>query len=82
VAVAGFGLFGLLSHAVARCVPKFGIRMALGTTASRVVWGVIPDAFGLVVCGVALAAPLLMGAATCSIVHANADRRVLSLLGA
>ena len=57
--LAGFGLFGLLSYAVARRSSEFGIRMALGATRSRVVWSVVRQALLLVMCGVLVGVPIV-----------------------
>lgn len=58
--LAGFGLFGLLSYAVARRSSEFGIRMALGATRSRVVWSVVRQALLLVMRGVMLGLPIVL----------------------
>ena len=58
--LAGFGLFGLLSYAVARRGPEFGIRMALGASQSQVVWSVVREALWLVVFGSVLGAPVVL----------------------
>ena len=58
--LAGFGLFGLLSYAVARRASEFGIRMALGGSRSQVLWSVVREALVLVICGVILGAPIVM----------------------
>jgi putative ABC transport system permease protein len=55
--LAGFGLFGLLSYAVARRGSEFGIRMALGATRSRILGSVVREAFWLVLCGILLGIP-------------------------
>ncbi len=57
--LAGFGLFGVLSHAVARRTPEFGLRMALGASQSRVLWSVVRDALWLVLSGVVLGLPFV-----------------------
>lgn len=59
IGLAGFGLFGVLSYAVARRTPELGLRMALGAQRSRVLWGVVRDALWLVTCGVLLGLPLV-----------------------
>jgi predicted permease len=58
--LAGFGLFGLLSYAVARRAPEFGIRMALGASRGQVLWSVVREALWLMLCGVLLGAPFVM----------------------
>lgn len=57
--LAGFGLFGVLSYAVARRTPEFGLRMALGASQSRVLWSVVRDALWLVLLGVVLGLPFV-----------------------
>jgi putative ABC transport system permease protein len=58
--LAGFGLFGLLSYAVARRSSEFGIRMALGASRAEVQWSVVREALWLVLCGLLLGAPFVM----------------------
>jgi ABC-type antimicrobial peptide transport system permease subunit len=58
--LAGFGLFGLLSYAVARRSSELGIRMALGASRAQVQWSVVRDALWLVLCGFLVGAPLVM----------------------
>ena len=57
--LAGFGLFGVLSHAVARRTRELGLRMALGADRTSVLLGVVLDAMWLVTCGVVLGLPLI-----------------------
>ena len=57
--LAGFGLFGVLSNAVARRTPEFGLRMALGASRSLVVWSVVREALWLVVTGLVLGLPVV-----------------------
>jgi putative ABC transport system permease protein len=58
--LAGLGLFGLLSYAVARRASEFGIRMALGASRAQVQRSVVREALWLVLCGSLLGAPLVM----------------------
>jgi macrolide transport system ATP-binding/permease protein len=58
--LAGFGLFGMLSYAVSRRVPEFGIRMALGAPRSRVIWSVMRDALLLVASGLVVGVPFAL----------------------
>ena len=58
--LAGFGLFGLLSYAVARRSSEFGIRIALGASRASVQWSVVREALWLVLCGFVLGAPFVM----------------------
>jgi hypothetical protein len=55
--LAGFGLFGVLSYAVARRTPEFGLRMALGATRSHILRSVVGDALWLVASGVLVGLP-------------------------
>jgi predicted permease len=56
--LAGFGLFGLLSYAVARSTPDFGIRLALGASQASVLSAVVRDALRLAVAGIVIGLPL------------------------
>ncbi len=58
--LAGFGLFGLLSCAVARRASEFGIRLALGSSPSSVLWSVVRESMGLVALGVLAGAPVVV----------------------
>jgi predicted permease len=58
--LAGFGLFGVLSYAVARRSSEFGIRMALGASRAQVQWRVVREALWLVLCGFVLGAPFVV----------------------
>jgi predicted permease len=63
--LAAFGLFGVLSYAVARRTPEFGLRMALGASRSQVLRSVVQEGLRTVAGGVLLGLPLalLAGAA-------------------
>jgi putative ABC transport system permease protein len=60
LALAGFGLFGLLSYAVARRREEFGIRMALGASPAAVLWTVIRESLLLACAGLAAGLPLVI----------------------
>ena len=60
IGLAGFGLFGLLSYAVARRTADFGIRIALGASQSSVLWAVVRESLLLALAGVAIGVPLVM----------------------
>ena len=60
LSLAGFGLFGVLSNAVARRTPEFGLRMALGASRPAVVWSVVREALWLVAIGLALGVPAVI----------------------
>ena len=84
IALAGLGLFGVLSYAVARRTPEFALRMALGASQSRVLWSVVRDALWLVLCGVAVGLPFaLLGSNLVSkLVFGVSPHDVVSLVGA
>jgi predicted permease len=58
--LACFGLYGVMSYAVARRTPELGIRMALGAPRSHVLWMVFRESLGLVLAGLALGLPLVL----------------------
>ena len=58
--LAGFGLFGVLSNAVARRTPEFGVRMALGASRWLVLWSVVREAVWLVLIGLGLGLPVVL----------------------
>jgi putative ABC transport system permease protein len=82
--LAGFGLFGLLSYAVVRRTPEFGLRMALGAPRSRVLRGVVREALWLVLCGVLLGVPvaILAGVLASTLVFGVSPHDGLSLMAA
>jgi predicted permease len=82
--LAGFGLFGVLSYAVARRTSEFGIRMALGASRSDVLWSVVREALGLVVGGFLLGLPIafLSGRLVSSLVFGISPHDWTTFLGA
>lgn len=58
--LAAFGLFGMLSHTIARRRPEIGLRMALGAARSGVLWSVVRDALRLVLYGTLVGLPLVV----------------------
>ena len=56
LAIGVVGVFGLLNYSVATRVREFGIRMAIGSTSSRILAAVMQE--GLILCGVGLVAGL------------------------
>lgn len=61
--LAGFGLFSILSFAVARRTSEFGIRIALGAPVRRVVWTVCREALLIVLAGVLVGLPVVLAGA-------------------
>jgi ABC-type antimicrobial peptide transport system permease subunit len=58
--LACFGLYGVMSYAVARRTSELGIRIALGAPRSHVLWMVFRESLGLVLAGLALGLPLVL----------------------
>ena len=56
--LAAIGLYGLLAYTVSRRTTEIGVRMALGATGRHITSMVLTSAFGLVVGGLVLGAPL------------------------
>ncbi len=63
LALACFGLYGVMSYAVSRRTPELGIRMALGATPGRVLVAVFRESLGLVALGLGVGLPLALVAA-------------------
>ncbi|HEY4321004.1 MAG TPA: ADOP family duplicated permease [Gemmatimonadales bacterium] len=59
--LAAIGLYGLVSYHVAQRTREIGVRMALGSGRSSVVWMVLRQALGLVTIGVLVGVPLAFG---------------------
>jgi len=60
--LACLGLYGLMSYSVARKRNEIGIRMALGARRAGILTGVLGEALGLVLLGLALGVPVALGA--------------------
>jgi len=60
--LACLGLYGLMSYSVARKRNEIGIRMALGARRATILRGVLIEALGLVLFGLALGVPVALGA--------------------
>ena len=61
--LAGIGLYGVLAYTVGRRTAEIGIRMALGAGRRSVLWMVLRDTAGLVVCGIGVGLPLALASA-------------------
>lgn len=60
--LASFGLFGVLSYAVARRTPELGVRIALGASPPRVIWHVVREALVVIAAGLAIGLPAVIAA--------------------
>jgi predicted permease len=56
--LAAIGLYGLLAYTVARRIPEFGVRLALGATRSNVIRMVLREAMTMVCAGLMIGAPV------------------------
>jgi len=56
--LAAIGLYGIVSYRVAQRTREIGVRMALGSAASSVVWMVLRQALTLAMIGVVVGTPL------------------------
>ena len=52
--LAAVGVFGLQAHAVARRIPEFGVRLALGARPSQMLWMTVRDNVQLAMMGAAI----------------------------
>lgn len=59
--LAAIGLYGVLSYSVASRTNEIGIRMALGANARAVRWLILREALLLLLAGVAVGLPLIVG---------------------
>ena len=61
VLLACIGIYGIMAYAVAGRTSEIGIRMALGADRGKVVWMVLRESLVLVLIGVAIGLPAVMG---------------------
>lgn len=59
--LACLGLYGVLSYGVKQRTPELGIRFALGASRPAVLWTVLRESLLLVLAGVAIGLPLVLG---------------------
>jgi predicted permease len=58
ILLACIGVYGIMSHAVARRTSEIGIRMALGATESSVLRLVLRGSFVVILCGIVIGLPI------------------------
>ena len=82
--IAAIGLFGLMSHSVARRTPEIGIRMALGAQSRDMLALVMSESMALVATGIALgiAGALAAGRLVSSLLFGLEAADTLSLVAA
>ncbi len=61
--LAAVGLYGRLDYAVVERTREIGIRLAFGAQRRTVLWKMLREVLGLVLCGVAIGLPLAFAAA-------------------
>jgi ABC-type antimicrobial peptide transport system permease subunit len=63
LALAAFGLFGLMSHTVTRRTREIGIRLALGSQSGRIMRNILREAFLITLIGIFIGLPCALFAA-------------------
>jgi predicted permease len=58
--LAAIGLYGRLAYSVVERTREIGIRLALGAGRMMVMWAILRQVVGLVMCGIAIGVPLSM----------------------
>jgi predicted permease len=61
--LASIGLYGRLAYGVVERTREIGIRLALGAERTVVMWAILREVLGLVLCGVAIGLPLAVASA-------------------
>lgn len=64
VFLAAIGLYTVIAYSVSQRTGEIGLRVALGARPSSVLWMIVREGTSLVAAGLALAAPLMLGAAS------------------
>jgi predicted permease len=60
--LAAFGLYGVMSYAVSRRTAELGLRLALGSPRSLVLWMILKESLLLIVLGLAVGLPVVLAA--------------------
>jgi len=81
VLLAAFGLYSVLSYAVARSRRAVGLRIALGSSRARVMFGVLREGFSLALTGVAIGTGMAVAVSRvlASFVHGISPQDPISL---
>jgi predicted permease len=82
--LAGFGLFGVLSYAVARRTGEFGVRMALGASPGRIIRDILRDAMSMTLVGLMIGLAVVGAAAkaAASMLFGVSPHDAITMLGA
>jgi ABC-type antimicrobial peptide transport system permease subunit len=60
--LAAFGLYGVMSYAVSRRTAELGLRLALGSPRSLVLWMILKESLLLILLGLAVGLPVVLAA--------------------